>query len=1201
MAVPFVRSNINVDSFHTGAPAVPVRLPGAVIEEAEEVLPAREIVQHAYDINIEDDFEQSNQAHIHLWCLDKNSQPSLIRIRDFPVFCYAQLPDFVDSQPAEWNETSVGRVFIGLQAILKGDKPTGFTFACKKTIYYYQDERTHPMILLRFPTIKAMREAARKSAYAFNIHGVGQVRIEMLENTISIVRKLFTLRKVGFAQWFSIMGKEVLNDSDIRISKPGTVQRPVREYIADWKTMTALDNSLTKGWMSSPRIMAFDIETYSDNHRAFPCMYTAKHKVYLNSCIYQELGKPETRHQTLFVLGPPMIIPGATVVSCSSEEDLVEKMGELVNRLDPEIISGYNILAYDYPYLAARIGATMTPWPRMSRLLERDIHIKSKSWKSGAYGRNESHDLVMPGRVNVDMLPIIRRDYGTLDKYDLDFVSKMFLKKGKHDIKASRMFEIYEALEKATTELETNGEVPFLRLPPVISLPSPPPDELLLPSSIPGDEERKEEAPTSLQLNYEAALADMAKVGAYCLQDSALVVDLFVILHTWVSLVEMSSIFGVTMVELFTAGQQIRTLSQLYNISSTRGYVINKRVVGRMHYSGGAVYDPIPGVYKADCFDFKSLYPSIMRAYNICYTTLVPKEFDSSIPDSKCNICEFTQDEPIGGPSGKSGGGDSDAEENDFFDAGGVETDEEDEDKPANIRRVKYRFRFIKKEYRLGILPDLVEKLVNERDAVKDQQKVLMADRELFLKWEKLDVEPEGFAAKSNGLSFEEWEATLDTILDSNNLIWTILEKRQNALKVAANSTYGFIGVQNGGALPCIEGALSTTAMGRGLIGAVNKYCETKYKGTVVYGDTDSSMVDFHIDNIWDRIALCQKIALEISGSPAKKLPDGTIIAAAIPGLFPPPLSIEYEKSMLILCIKKKKYAYYEIKPKTGQYERDRMTGEILIKKKGIAIARRDNCKYFKDTYVKVLRSILDGDGIKTTFRHITEACCKLLRHQIPVKEKLTIIRGLGEKYKQANYFMKIFSEELKRMGRAATVGDRISYVVVKTQEELQGLEVKLGRKMREISMYEESQELFGGELPVFKEGAKPADYSSIYMAEDIDAVYYIGHVFCNAIDQLFSIGYIKELKKYENLGYQPTYSRCHFGSFKEPITMIVKLIEDNLKNFSQYQAPEKEKLAVIADIIEQLATWVETNIDQIDSTSPPPTPARVVGRLMLS
>ncbi len=46
-----------------------------------------------------------------------------------------------------------------------------------------------------------------------------------------------------------------------------------------------------------------------------------------------------------------------------------------------------------------------------------------------------------------------------------------------------------------------------------------------------------------------------------------------------------------------------------------------------MAYEGATVLDPQAGYYDKPVatLDFASLYPSIMMAHNLCYTTLVPK------------------------------------------------------------------------------------------------------------------------------------------------------------------------------------------------------------------------------------------------------------------------------------------------------------------------------------------------------------------------------------------------------------------------------------------------------------------------------------------------------------------------------------------------------------------------------------------------
>jgi DNA polymerase delta subunit 1 len=70
---------------------------------------------------------------------------------------------------------------------------------------------------------------------------------------------------------------------------------------------------------------------------------------------------------------------------------------------------------------------------------------------------------------------------------------------------------------------------------------------------------------------------------------------------------------------------------------------------------------------------------------------------------------------------------------------------------------------------------------------------------------------------------------------------------RQLALKVSANSVYGFTGA-NVGQLPCLPIAASVTSYGRNLLLSTRTFVESKYTkangythdAEVVYGDTDS-------------------------------------------------------------------------------------------------------------------------------------------------------------------------------------------------------------------------------------------------------------------------------------------------------------------------------------------------------------------------
>ena len=72
-----------------------------------------------------------------------------------------------------------------------------------------------------------------------------------------------------------------------------------------------------------------------------------------------------------------------------------------------------------------------------------------------------------------------------------------------------------------------------------------------------------------------------------------------------------------------------------------------------------------------------------------------------------------------------------------------------------------------------------------------------------------------------------------------------LLNGKQLALKVSANSIYGFTGVK-AGYLPCKPLAAIVTSVGRQMIEDTRDAVYARYQGSsVIYGDTDSVMVIF--------------------------------------------------------------------------------------------------------------------------------------------------------------------------------------------------------------------------------------------------------------------------------------------------------------------------------------------------------------------
>ncbi|SNW62462.1 DNA polymerase delta catalytic subunit [Orpheovirus IHUMI-LCC2] len=1077
---------------------------------------AEQITCHAYEWKVEDKDLRSLDGctTINAWCLDRESKPYLVRFMQAPVYCYIEMPQVVNQRKKTWLEHDVDEFMGVLKSRLRGyskdsedHSPIQYQLEHKKKVYYYQGNKKYPMVKTVFKSLEAMRHCENILRKGLDMKDGRFIHCSVWESNISPSWKMLTMTNCAYSQWFTVDAH--------RVPVAEKVSTLENEFIVyDWTKLRALPPEQTSGWVTNPAVVVFDIETYSPNHKAMPRRNLAKHVAYTISCIYQKYGKPETRKRYNIIFGECQEVKDGEIIRVNTEIELINKFCEVIKQLDPDIISGYNILGFDWGYLDARLKRVgIKEWPCFGRIKNRHPSFTEFSWESSGYGFNTIGIMNnLDGRMNIDMLPIVRRDY-KLPKYDLDTVSKKFIKRGKHPVKAAEMFRIFERQESAIKAFKNkiydigkdvnHGDTIRKVLNKYIDVNSYASGTINIPIDKVSDIKTSIEKSGGDLYNLmkddikelEEAIADMTRVVEYCIEDSELVLDLMQKLNVWISLIEMSNIVCVPVFDIFTRGQQIRVLHQVYKLTSKKGIVIDRRDINKIPYKGAYVVDPIPGLYKnVICLDFASLYPSIMRAYNICYTTLVPME-NTDVPDEMCHIFEW--EEEIDESKIKKASGTAN---DDDFDVGDDEEDDDEEDddelesskqtkKKVTTKIIKYRFRFIKapipegnnnenKQYhekgQQGILPELLTNLVNERNKAKKEM------------------------AKYA-------EGTVEHI---------VLDKRQNALKVSANSMYGALGAQEGGKMPLPEGAMCVTFKGRELIGSVGSYLVKKYNAKIIYGDTDSCMIDVGIIDKKDCNEAGFKLAKEVSEYINMN-----------------PVKLEFEKAMYVfLVFKKKKYAAVLIdkhgEPMWGR--NDRLT-------KGIILARRDNCQFLRDIYVECLDVILMEKPIWDTMDIIVDKIEKLVNGEIDWGD-LTIIRGIGANYKSDNYFMKVFSDELARSGKPANPGDRIPYIIVKHRngdiEESTGKEFPLGKRMRSDEQY----------LEALADGN----------AEQIDYIYYISKLLVNPIEQLFHVGYKKHVDHMVNsgLGYKPFNNHCRFIPVDRPIKMITKMMEEKRVDF---------------------------------------------------
>ncbi len=310
--------------------------------------------------------------------------------------------------------------------------------------------------------------------------------------------------------------------------------------------------------------------------------------------------------KTLVIMAKSARVLGKDVVTTNNEKEMLEKLKDVINDYDPDIICGHNINGFDLPFILKRMEIFNVP---------RDIGRSEKN----AYARKMARSYMpsISGRIVVDTFEIYRRDpWVKFKRYDLNTISQKMLGLGKVEIGGSH------------------------------------PD----------------------QIRKMWSGKDIGKLIDYARRDAVLVLRLVKEKNLMGKFFEISKLSGVLLQDSLGGQSQrheIRLLGEFYK----RKFIMpckpqdTSNVLGGQKLKGAIVLEPDVGFHKwIICLDFTSMYPSLIRAFNICTTTL--------LMDDKDNIEHMTA--------------------------------------PNNAR-------YVKKSIRKGVIPQILEEYMNKRAEAKKQ------------------------------------------------------------------------------------------------------------------------------------------------------------------------------------------------------------------------------------------------------------------------------------------------------------------------------------------------------------------------------------------------------------------------------------------------------------------------------------------------
>ncbi|NPV61046.1 MAG: DNA polymerase elongation subunit [Methanotrichaceae archaeon] len=284
--------------------------------------------------------------------------------------------------------------------------------------------------------------------------------------------------------------------------------------------------------------------------------------------------EPEYKgHKDLVLVGKAVDCPRKDVQICESEREMLNAFSAIVRDFDPDIVAGYNSNDFDIPYLMERA---------------RQLHAELRVGRDGSscYVRKigNTSNVSITGRVVVDLLPIIRSSF-SLKQYTLRNAAAELLKMEKYDVD-----------------------------------------------------------PKEIETLWAEEGEGLRRFVSYARRDSVLAMHLLLDLRLMDKYVALARASGSLLQDIVNGGQSGMVENLLLRRFGEQKRVVppkpdagisEERHIENEDLKGGAVLSPEKGLQENILIlDYKSLYPTIMMAHNLCYTTVVRSE----APDGDCTI-----------------------------------------------------------------------------------------------------------------------------------------------------------------------------------------------------------------------------------------------------------------------------------------------------------------------------------------------------------------------------------------------------------------------------------------------------------------------------------------------------------------------------------------------------------------------------------
>jgi DNA polymerase elongation subunit (family B) len=632
---------------------------------------------------------------IKLYGRTKDNKSIYVRVDGYTPFFYVEIPKF-------WDQVKVMTLVNFIKGKISSEsyisKKTGakinkeylakglikFDVIERKKFYGFTGHQNFKFIRLIFKNMMSYKEYERwiennkiMSTTLFKF----PTKLQLYESNIEPFIRCMHIRKLNACGWVSVN----------KYNKLDSISFCDYDISVNWTDlMPHDDNSIQKFVVAS-----FDLECMSESGN-FPQATNENDPIIQIGTVFSYYGESEPFYKHMITLGGCEKIDAlkdVDVESYKTERSVLLAWTRLIQKMNPDVITGYNINGFDfeYLYLRAKKIEEMTKKPlvesflKLSKIIGEDSPYKTKELSSSGLGDNFLKYISMGGRIVIDLMKVAQRDF-KLDSYKLDNVTASFIKepiKGRtidkenntitinttstYGIKEDQYVNIM--FNDGLTDNKHDEKYKILKIDEKekkITLNGVIPDELFeAPNKVFWCHAKDDITAKDMFRMYKGTDKDRAIIAKYCIQDCVLVTKLMEKLQVLNNNIGMANVCGVPLSYIFMRGQgpkifslvskKCRDMETLIPKIKMNGQNIkidgpesnyhkvknnkededssdDEKAVG---YEGATVFPPVKGVHyePIPVLDYASLYPRSMIYRNISHECIVIDPKYDNLPD----------------------------------------------------------------------------------------------------------------------------------------------------------------------------------------------------------------------------------------------------------------------------------------------------------------------------------------------------------------------------------------------------------------------------------------------------------------------------------------------------------------------------------------------------------------------------------------